>query len=177
MHITRLDKNNHFVFEVVTRTTSMIKITELGKEKAPGKTAVTSTDIPPVNNTCLALSMKCFPPLGLKSASRTNTALLITHLHSVIPLFPNPSSMSQMKHAHLNTNLLSSRTGAVDSLEVAHLLVVNSGPHFQGRCFRQDRDLALHPNTQGHDEAFDARKLPLLPTLEKPHRHYWITHS
>lgn len=63
MCITGLDKNNDFVFKVVTRTTGMIKITELGKEKTPGKTAITSTDIPPVNNTCLALSVKGFPPL------------------------------------------------------------------------------------------------------------------
>lgn len=64
MHVTGLDKNNHFVFKVVTRTTNMIKITELGKEKAPEKTVVTSTDIPSVNNTCLAFPVKYFP--GLK---------------------------------------------------------------------------------------------------------------
>jgi len=66
MHISWLDKNNHFVFKVVTKTISMIENTELGKEKTPGETAITSTHVPPVNDTCLALPMKSFPPLGLK---------------------------------------------------------------------------------------------------------------
>lgn len=80
-------------------------------------------------------------------------------------------------NTHPNTHLLSSRTGAVESLEVANLLAANSGPHFHRRCFCQDRDLALHPNTQGHDKAFHARKFPLPPSLEKPPRHFWLTHS
>lgn len=113
-HITELDKNNHFVFNVIIRTTSITRITELGKEKTPEETSFTSIDIP-------------------------------------------------MKHTHL----LSRRTGAVENLEVSNLLTANSGPHFQGRCFRQDRDLALHPNTQGQDKAFDAGKLPLPPSLDK----------
>lgn len=46
MYITGLDKNNHFGFGVVTRTSSMIRITESGKEKTPGETSITSIDIP-----------------------------------------------------------------------------------------------------------------------------------
>lgn len=119
IHITELDSNNHFDFNVPTRTTSMTRITELVKEKTPGETSFTS----------------------------------------------------QMKHVRLNTHLLSRRTGAVENLEMSNLLTANSGPHFQGRCFCQDRDLALHPNTQGQDKAFDAGKFPLPPTLDKSHRH------
>lgn len=76
-----------------------------------------------------------------------------------------------MKHTYLNTHLLSRRTRAVENLEMPNLLTANSGPHFQGRCFCQDRDLALHQNTQGQDKAFDAGTFPLPPTLNKSHRH------
>lgn len=61
--------------------------------------------------------------------------------------------ITHQKENALSTHLLSSRTGAIESLEVGNLLTANSRPHFHGRCFCQDCDLALHPNTQSHDEA------------------------
>lgn len=46
IYITELDKNNHFVFNVFTRATSMTRISELSKEKTPEETSFTSIDIP-----------------------------------------------------------------------------------------------------------------------------------